>query len=573
MLIRNNIKAVSTLAIILLMIISAIIGGLLSYMFTIALFTKIPEKTTVTITDVHFDKENARSFKISVLNPSYSPTDATVTRIAFSLKEESQLYDIVETEPSIENGIVIQQGETLNITCLKAQTDSASVSWGRLAGEFAGENITVHVFSPDSPASNIEASLPLVKLHINDTDFDSRISFNTFNITMMNDENSGINLTINKITVGGVGLMKDAISPNLPRPIASGELVQFICNGSWHYLTETAIKVSTAEGYIFYEELELPWVSTTIQNVIFNENHTDYFHVTVFNSADSANYVNVTKIACTLENGTVTEGNYPLVGITPNSPHTFMFNWDWKEYRMKEINVTAYLLQDFEADTYTTTTPSPVIFNVPNEKEVFDLKDKEHFNITLQNHPSSIEAVNITEIEIKKNGESIDVVNGTKANPELPSLLIEPGQNVTFYCNISDWTEYTGKNLTLTVHAVDESSEEYTFDFTFALPMGELNITSVAHAVIGGTKYLNITTENLNYSAWNLTISKVIITLPNQTEPLEQQFPENQITVTPGEKVTLLFAFDWEKHLDETITVAVVTKEGVETSTSWQVTN
>ena len=66
MLIRSNLKAVSTLAIIFLMIISAIIGGLLSYMFTIVLFSSIPEKTTVTITDVYFDKENARSFKISL---------------------------------------------------------------------------------------------------------------------------------------------------------------------------------------------------------------------------------------------------------------------------------------------------------------------------------------------------------------------------------------------------------------------------------------------------------------------------------------------------------------------------
>ena len=155
MLIRRNLKAVSTLAIILLMMISAIIGGLLSYIFTIAFFTKIPEKTTVTITDVYFDKENARSFKISLLNPSYSPTNATVTRIALSLKGGPELYDVISTEPSIENGIVIQKGETLNITCLKAQRDSANVSWGRLAGEFAGENITVHVFSPDSPAANV----------------------------------------------------------------------------------------------------------------------------------------------------------------------------------------------------------------------------------------------------------------------------------------------------------------------------------------------------------------------------------------------------------------------------------
>jgi hypothetical protein len=561
MLIRSNIKAVSTLAIIFLMIISAIIGGLLSYMFTIAFFTRIPEETTVAITGVYFDRENAGSFKISVLNPSYSPTSATVARIALSLTGGSQLYDIVETEPSIENGIVIPKGETLNITCLKAQRDSADVAWGRLAGEFAGENITVHVFSPDSPAANTETSLPFVKLHVTDTDFDSKVSFNRFNITIMNDVNSEINLTINEMIVGGIDL--DGMSPSLPLVIAGGESVHFNCTGSWRNFIETTLSVSTEEGYIFSQELELLSVHTTIQNVIVNENHTDHFNVTVFNSAESANYVNVTKITCTLENGTTTPQNYPSVGITPNSTRTFTFNWIWKEYRGKEINVAACLLQDFKTDTFTMTTPPPVIFNVLNEKEVFDLQDKEHFNITLQNHPSSIEAVNITKIVVKD-----EVINGTKANPNLPYGPIEHNQIKTFYCNITNWTKYAGENLTLIIHAINQTLKEYVFNLTFTIPIAELNITSVSHTI---TKYLNMTVENLDYSLRNLTISKVIIALQNQSEQLEQIFPENQIIVKPGDKAVLLCVFDWEEHVGENITVTVITKEGIEAS--WQGTD
>jgi hypothetical protein len=569
MFIRNNIKAVSTFAIILLMIISAIIGGLLSYMFTIAFFMRIPEETTVTITGVYFDRENARSFKISVLNPSYSPTNATITRIALSLKGGSQLYDIVETEPPIENGIVIPKSESLNITCFRAQKDGANVPLGRLAGEFAGENITVHVFSPDSPAANIETSLPFVKLYITDTDFDPQVSFNRFNITIMNDVNSEINLTINEIIVGGIDL--DDMSPRLPTVIANGTYVHFNCTGSWHNLIKTTLSVSTEEGYIFSQELELPRVTTTIQNVIFNENQTKCFNVTVFNSAESANYVNVTKIAGTLENGTAIERDYLSVGIAPNSTYTFKFDWIWKEYRGKKINVTAFLLQDFKTDTFTVTTPPPVILDILNEKEVFDLKDKTHFNITLQNHRSSIEAVNITKIVVKETGE---VINDTKANPNFTRANpIEPGQNRTFYCNIFiNWTKRAGGNLTLIVHAIDESSGKYAFNFTFTLPIGELNVTDVFHTEISETKYLNITIENLNYSVWDLTISKIIITLPNQTEPLEQQFPENLIILKPNESAVLLCVCNWkEEQLGENITVTVVTKEGIEVL--WQGTN
>jgi hypothetical protein len=570
MLMRSNLKAVSTLAIVLLMIVSAIIGGLLSYMFTIAFFIKIPEKTTVTITDVYFDKGNARSFIISLLNPSYSPTNATVIRIALSLKEESQLYDVVSTEPSIENGIVIQKGETLNITCREAHRDSANVPWGKLAGEFAGENITVHVFSPDSTAANIEASVPFVKLQIIDPDFNSKVSLSRFNITVGNHVDSEVNLTISELMVGGIGSMKDDISPTLPTVIANGTYVHFNCNGSWRNLMETTLTVSTEEGYVFSQEFELPKVYTTIQNVIFNEDDIQHFNVSVFNSAESANYVNVTKIAGTLENGTTIKRNYASVGIARNSTGTFTFDWNWKEYREKRINVTAFLLQDFETDTFTVTTPPPVIFTVLNEKEVFDLKDKTHFNITLQNHPSSIEAVNITKIVVKETG---DVINSTKANPELPSIdPIQPGQSITFYCNITDWTDYAGKNLTLIIHAVNETSEKYTFEFTLILPMAKLNITRVIHTEIAETKYLNITIENLNYSVWNLTISKVIITLPNQPESLEQQFPENLIILKPNESAVLLCVCSWEaEHLGENITVTVVTKEGIEVS--WQGTN
>jgi flagellar basal body-associated protein FliL len=116
---QTNVKAISTLIVILLMIIAAIIGGIISYAFTIAYYNKMPQRTALTITDVYINKENVNSFIINVLNPSYSPADAKISRIAISLKDETQLYDVVETEPSIGNGINVPIGESVNITCLK----------------------------------------------------------------------------------------------------------------------------------------------------------------------------------------------------------------------------------------------------------------------------------------------------------------------------------------------------------------------------------------------------------------------------------------------------------------------
>ena len=130
-----------------------------------------------------------------------------------------------------------------------------------------------------------------------------------------------------------------------------------------------------------------------------------------------------------------------------------MFDWSWKEYRGKSINVTVYFLQDFETETYITETPAPVIVKVLNEK-VFDLRDAEHFNITLQNHPSSLKAINITQIIAEKPNGAIEIINGTASEPQLPYGPIEPGQAMTFHCTIADWTVNAGKSLTLTVYAL-----------------------------------------------------------------------------------------------------------------------
>jgi len=571
MLLQRNLRAFSTLATILIILISLIVGGLLSYMFTIASFIKIPEDTTVTITGVYFNREDGRSFKLTVMNPSYSPRDANITGIALNLKGESKLYNIVGTEPSIENGIVVPKGEEVDITCLRAEKDGDHVSWGRLAGEFAGQNITVHVFSRNSAAANVEASVPLVRFYILDTDFNAEISFDRFNITILNDMNSEINLTINEITVSGIDLSEEDISPKLPQVVhLGGEYIRFTCNKSWYNLAQTLLTVSTEEGYVCVEEVALPRVSTEIQLVNINENHTDHFNVTVSNSAESDGAVNVESITCRLEDGAIIKRDYPSVRIAPNSTGTFKFDWGWTEYRAKEINVTVFLTQGFQTDVKTIETPPRVIIAVSNKNGLFNLEDKTHFNITIQNHPSSIEDINITKIIVDS-----EEISGTNAYPELPYGPVEPGQEKSFYCNISDWTEYAGDGagdgLAFKIHAVNQNSESYELAFTTAPPVAELNITSITHMIIGETRYINITIENMNYSISSLTVSKVTMKLPDKPEAIEQIFPDDQIIISPGEKATLFYAFDWTEYLGDHITVTVISKEEVEFS--WQGTD
>ncbi|MEM3700295.1 MAG: hypothetical protein QXL57_05455 [Candidatus Bathyarchaeia archaeon] len=561
----NSLKAVSTLTLIILMLLSAVMGGVIAYLFTIAYYIELPLGATITITGVYFDKKNATAFQVSVLNPSYSPADATITKIAVSLKNETRLYEILETAPSLVNGIIVPKGKTLNITCSLLRVEGRNMTWGEFAAKYAGENIIVHVFSSDAPAANMETVIPLVKLSV-DVDFDSRISFRRFNITVMNDANSVVNLTIMEIIFGGI--VVEDISPELPQLIEKGTSIHFEFNGSWHGVISTSLTLSTKEGYRFLKNINLTQAYAMIKNVIFDENHTDHFNVTISNLAESANYVNVTKIACILENGTVIERYYdPPVGIMPNTIHTFAINQSWRTYRGKKVTAKVYFSQDFETSNFTAITPSPILVKVLNEEGAFTLRDRTHFNITLLNHQSSLDAVNITKIVVRETGE---IINSTKSDPPLPYGSIDVGQNKTFFCNLNDWNTYplgAGKNITLTVYVIaNKTSEAYTFNFVFQLPKAELNITEVTGINFGITKYLNITVESLSYSIWNLTVSKVTVAFQNQTIIVEDLFPENQIIISPGETVIILCLFDWEKYSNIDILVSIITVEDIKAS-------
>jgi len=357
---HSDLKGLSTLMVILLIIIAVIIGGIISYAFTIAAYVnvKVPEGTTLVITGFYFDKENATSFKISVLNPSYSPTEATIYGVALSLKGENQLFYIAKTEPPIENGVVIPSGESLNITCSEIIKDDTTVPLGEFVGEFAGKDIIVHIFSSDSSASNLEITLPFVKLYIFPT-FIPEVSLKKFNITLVNDAISAINLTIKKITVSNIAVGEMTPDANVqPVTITIGKSLHINFNGSWQGVEKTIITVFTEQGYIFSREVYLPRVYAEITDVSFNESDTGHFNVTIFNSAESAIPVTVNKIVCTLENGTTCTFSDLSVSISPNSEETITLYWNWEGYRGKEVEVIAYFAQDFETEPYTITTPT-----------------------------------------------------------------------------------------------------------------------------------------------------------------------------------------------------------------------
>jgi len=143
-----------------------------------------------------------------------------------------------------------------------------------------------------------------------------------------------------------------------PITVLRGESLLINFNGSWQGVNKTTITVFTQQGYIFRKEMELPRVYAEIKGVSFNENDTDHFSVTIFNSAESTIPVTLNKIICTLENGTTCTFSDLSVSISPNSEKSITLDWNWEGYRGKEVEVIAYFAQDFETEPYIITTPT-----------------------------------------------------------------------------------------------------------------------------------------------------------------------------------------------------------------------
>ncbi|MEM2420015.1 MAG: hypothetical protein QXL38_03405 [Candidatus Bathyarchaeia archaeon] len=570
-----DIKGTSKITLTLMMLISAVIGGIISYTFTIAYYAKIPEETTLTITQIRINPENVSSFNITVLNPSYSPSDANITRIALSLKTGTELYEVVETNPSISKGLKIRIGESADITCLTVRKGNTDISFGELINTFPGETILVHVFAEGFQASNKEVTLPNVKIKVT-PNFEEQIreSIEYFNLTIENQQQKlSLNLTITEINLQ---IHNTAFSlnttPSLPFILRPNTAKRFQCNFNWEGLRDLNItlNVKTKEGYeASYVTSKLPGAELCIGDISFDYDDTGRFNITVTSDKASTATAYITKVNLTLPDGTVKTINttWPLnvspLPVFPGRSVTLTCIWNWSTCRSEVITVIVCTKQGYTLYK-SVRTPSPIFISVLGETTIFNLRDKERFNITILNHASSLEAVNITKIVVKKTGDILPIVNGN----------INPSFSKTFTCHFN-WALFLknyGRDLALTIYAnAIQSSNVYTFDFSFTLPVAELNITTITHTPIGNAGYLNLTVKNLDYSIWNLTLSKIVVFVQDLNETLEYLFPENHLVLTAGGEFVLLCPFNWQKYVGKTIMVTVITKELVEVSTSYTI--
>lgn len=562
----SDVKGLFSLSLIVVILVSALIGGIITYLWVMGYYVsvgfRVPEDvTTLTITNASFNPEDPTRFNLTVLNPSYSPGRANITRIAVSVGDSPQLYDI-DLGGEI---ITIERGEAKNITCGSIMKGEEKVGWG----EFAGEKITVYVFAGDASAALRQFETPLVRLHVKGAIFDSKVSVKHFNLTVQNDAESVIALEIKNVSLGAQRV--ENVTPSLPITLHPGESKSLRCDVDWQNHTgETPrIVVETSRGYrgVYQPMTPLPRIYLIVSDASFGETDTDYFNVTIENSAESSHYVDILGVVLKMEDGEelVLNGadvQYEVDGawkpLTPyyrlerNSSQTFRCSWNWTRHRNEAVTIFAYTRQGFETRPpcgrpITITTPPMTILKIVGAP-VFDLSDKNHFNVTVQNSPSSIEDVRVTRITVALEGWEEIVIDGEKVAPALPSPPIGPGNMAEFRCEWS-WADYAGQRATVIVYA---QKEECRANYTLTIPFAELNITEVLFdSTIEGIEYFNVTVKSLDYSIKPAKITRITLTIveTGDTFEIDSSVVHPDILselVDPGEMITLVCPWRWK---------------------------
>jgi len=563
---QRNVKAVSTLILILLILCALIFGALISYLWVMANYYLEPNTVQLAITDLNFQVDHADYFNVTVMNPSHSASATNVTEIYVTVLGNSTMFPVTSTLPE-DLPILIDRGTVQTIDCL--------YNWS----DFAGESITVHVAATDAVGAEKTIETRLVKLNLQ-TYFNSSISSQQFNITVQNDLQSAINLTLTKVTIGGEPVQDLATlnytTINLPVNLTIGEQLPMICTYDWENMANPVIRVETGQGYyVDHTANATARANWFVTQAMVSETNPEEMNVTVFNSADSSTYLDIAAIILTFSNGTkytingtLTDPQFspsyeqPYYRLEPNSTVTFKHCiWNWRNSTDSNITLEAINLQGFEAATKPVNLLPSTIFGISGLD--FNITHTGYFIANITNLPSSIGEVGIDKIML--NDKTTTFVNQT----------IPVGEERQFNCTF-DWTSLRGQTVTIFTNTSDGTQASAST----TLPSVDLKLSETAafNSTMEGIPYVNVTIFNTAFSIQNVTIANVTFAVANSTFTIDgtltvPQIAPNGTLLVIDSNVTVVCLWNWnsDSYHGETLTITVQTKEGFEVSQTFPI--
>jgi hypothetical protein len=562
-------RGISTLALIILILCSAVFGAIIAYLGVITSYYNMPENTSFLIVEnVAFQSPpdssvlDATYFNVTILNPSNSALDINITSILLTVEGKNQSYIIVDTEPQLS---LIPRGTR--------QTFKCEHNWSDLAGE----TVRVEPVAEEASIKSQTYVVPKVKLELT-PNFDPSKSIEHFNLTIRNPSDSISNVTVSEIFVFAVSMNT---TQELPHFLPINESETFQCNYNWNSLRgiNATLTVKTSEGYeMSYTTNELPGAFLSIDAINFDYTNTTYFNITITRIGEFVGSLRLNEINVTLPDGSVATSNVTIF-LPFNQTISYQHYWDWNEQRNKTITVKIHTLPGFTAER-TVVTPLEVVWNMTNVE--FDLDDVQHFSLNLTNTRVSLQNVTVTGVRIL-NGTRTIVVNQT--TPSLPYVL-RIGENRLFDCTL-DWKTLglRGRNVTLIV--VRQGG--LNLSRTFAVPSVKMQILE-NDFVYGDLRdqypnvtipllvpYFNVTITNSNNSIVSLTVTRITITSMNVTYEIDYNLTNPTLgskgyVLNTGEKVTIMCLWDWTRYMRDSVEVVVYTAQGFQTSKTWSLT-
>lgn len=291
----------------------------------------------VEITNVVFSESNMTNFDVTVTNRNESSTSVDINKITVTLQDGTE-KKINQTQPTLT--------EPYKLNASLTETFKCQWNWT----EYRGKSVTVSIFT----AQNYNITYIKVTpspIEIIDIIF-STANTSRFSVNVRNSPfyYNHVNITSIALTFeNGTEEEIDGalITPSLyPEPfkLDRNSNQTFTCPWNWidYQSKNVTITVRTIDNYIA-QSVETTPAILAITCISFDTINTSTFDVTIRNSAP-IEIVNIANVTVTLDNGTVRQ--VPILTpsshlINPASTVTFTCQWNWTDYRGKNITITA----------------------------------------------------------------------------------------------------------------------------------------------------------------------------------------------------------------------------------------
>lgn len=237
-------RGISKIILVLILLLSFIVGATLSYVWTMGYYApfefQLPKKVNVTIEDVTFSAQDTSFFEVTILNPSYSKSEANITQIV-ALTNDGILHEVGTPEPHY----VLAIGSSHKFR--------GTWNWAN----YTGQTLKVIAFIVDGSGPSVQTRIPSYVKLAAQAYFNSSISTQHFNVSIQNAETSTTYVNITELTINGDPIPTENItvasaSTSFPYPLSPNESILFTCAWNWTaYQGESVtVAVKTLQGYM-----------------------------------------------------------------------------------------------------------------------------------------------------------------------------------------------------------------------------------------------------------------------------------------------------------------------------------